>query len=109
MLNTGFKDIVYIVEAPLFIFFTLMSVLHDDVQMDHSTARNTKDLKFMWSQDIYNWISPLNKQSGWPFILTQQSMGRIEWYFWSLAHFRFLKHLMVFLRYLKRNSTTGLT
>ena len=25
-------------------------------------------------------------------------MGRIEWYFWSLAHFRFLKHLMVFLR-----------
>ena len=27
-------------------------------------------------QDIYDWISPLNKRSGLPFILTQQSMGR---------------------------------
>ena len=27
-------------------------------------------------QDSYDWISPLNKRSGLPFILTQQSMGR---------------------------------
>ena len=30
-------------------------------------------------QDIYDWISPLNKRSGRPFILTQQSMGRKEY------------------------------
>ena len=29
-------------------------------------------------QDIYDWISPLNKRSGLPYILTQQSMGRNE-------------------------------
>ena len=29
-------------------------------------------------QDVYDWISPLNKRSGLPFILTQQSMGRNE-------------------------------
>ena len=44
-------------------------------------------------QDIYDWISPLNKWSGRPFILTQQSVGKNEWYFWSLPYFCFLKHL----------------
>ena len=29
-------------------------------------------------QDICDWISPLNKQSGLPFILIQQSMGKIS-------------------------------
>ena len=30
-------------------------------------------------QDIYDWISPLNKLSGSSFILTQQSMGKNEY------------------------------
>ena len=30
-------------------------------------------------QDIYDWISPLNKLSGLPFIIIQQSMGRNEY------------------------------
>ena len=30
-------------------------------------------------QDIYDWISPLNKRSGTPFILTQQSVGINEY------------------------------
>ena len=43
------------------------------------TARNTKvwNLCFYY-QYIYDWISQLNKWSGLPFILTQQSMGRNE-------------------------------
>ena len=32
-------------------------------------------------QDIYDWISPLNKRSGRPFILTQQSMGEMSMVF----------------------------
>ena len=50
-------------------------------------------------QDIYDWISPLNKQSGRPFILTQQSMGRNEYGISGHLHiFAFLKHLIVLLR-----------
>ena len=37
----------------LFIFLTLMSVLYDDVQMDHQTARDTKVLKCMRSLSRY--------------------------------------------------------
>ena len=50
-------------------------------------------------QDIYDWMSPLNKQSGLPFILTQQSMGRHEQdKSCHLSIFTSLKHLMVLLR-----------
>ena len=50
-------------------------------------------------QDICDWISPLNKRSGWPFILTQQSMGRnVYGISGHLQIFAFLKHLMVLLR-----------
>ena len=50
-------------------------------------------------QNIYDWISPLNKQSGRPFILTQQSMGRNEYGISGHLHiFAVLKHLMVLLR-----------
>ena len=57
-----------------------MSVLYDDVQMDNKQPGMQK----FWNlcglyQDIYDWISPLNKRSGWPFILAQQSMGRNEY------------------------------
>ena len=48
-LHQTFKDI-NIVEAPFENFWTLMSVLYDDILMDHHTkitARNTKVLKFM--------------------------------------------------------------
>ena len=50
-------------------------------------------------QDIYDWISPLNKSSGLPFILTQQSVGRSEQN--KSGHssiFTALKHLVVLLR-----------
>ena len=50
-------------------------------------------------QDIYDWISPLNKWSGRSFILTQQSMGRNEYGISGHLHIiAFLKHLMVLLR-----------
>ena len=83
----------------LIFFFTLMSVLYD-VQMDHYTARNTKVLKLCGLyQDINDWISPLNKQSGRPFIRTQQSMRRNEYGISGHLHIlAFLKHLMVLLR-----------
>ena len=45
-------------------------------------------------RDIYDWISPLNKRSGIPFILTQQSMGRNEYVISGHLHNSlFLKHL----------------
>ena len=50
-------------------------------------------------QDIYDWISPLNKRSGRPFILTQQSIGRNKYGISGHLHiFALLKHLMVLLR-----------
>ena len=56
-----------------------------------------RGIQFFWNwcshyQEIYDWISPLNKRSGSPFILTQQSMGENEYvesdhlsilFFWS--------------------------
>ena len=50
-------------------------------------------------QDIYDWISPLNKRCGRSFILTQGSMGRNDYGISGHLHiFAFLKHLMVLLR-----------
>ena len=44
-------------------------------------------------------ISPLNKQSGRTFILTQQSMGEYEYGISGHLHiFVILKHLIVLLR-----------
>ena len=50
----------------------------------------------LWSlyQDIYDWISPLNKWSGRPFILTQQSMRRNKYGISGhLQYFRFFEAL----------------
>ena len=50
-------------------------------------------------QDIYDWISPLNKWSGLPFILKQQSMGELSKINLVIClFFTSLKHLMVLLR-----------
>ena len=69
---SGLKTLFNIVEAPLKKKNFDVPVLNDDVQIR----------KFWHScchfQDIYDWISPLNKPSGLPFIQTQQSMGRNE-------------------------------
>ena len=83
----------------LIFFLTLMSVL----LMFRWTNKQPGIQKFWNScglyQDIYDWISPLNKRSGWSFILTQQSMGRNEYGISGHLHiFAFLKHLMVLLR-----------
>ena len=48
-----------------------MSVLYNDVQMEQIHRQETAG----YYQDIYDWISPLNKWSGSPFIITQQSRG----------------------------------
>ena len=57
-----------------------MFVLYDDVQMDpiNSQEYNSFEIYAVTHQDIYDWISSINKRSGSPFILTQQSMGRTE-------------------------------
>ena len=50
-------------------------------------------------QDIYDGISPLNKRSGSPFILAQQSMGGNEYgKSGHLSIFTVLKHLMMLLK-----------
>ena len=48
-------------------------------------------------QDIYDWISPLNKRSG---IYSNTAVYGEKWelYVWSLAYLRFLKHLILLLR-----------
>ena len=79
-----------------------MSVLYDDSNGPFN-SQDTKVLTFMRSvyQDRlgYNWISPLNKQSGYLVILTQQSVGENKYGISSHLHiFAFLKHLMVLLR-----------
>ena len=81
--------------------WTLMSVLYDDVRMGHKTARNIKVLKCMRSLSIYMWLNkPLNKQSGWPFILTQQSIASNEYSISGhLPIFSFLEHLIVLLNF----------
>ena len=47
-----------------------MSVLYDDVQMDQWTARNGKSFEICavtnHFQEIYDWISSFDKQSGLP-------------------------------------------
>ena len=51
-------------------------------------------------QEINDWISPLNKRSGSPFILTQLSMGENEYgESGHLSIFTLLKHLMMLLKY----------
>ena len=51
-------------------------------------------------QDIYDWISPLNKLSDLWFILTQQSMVENEYgKSGNLSFFTYLKHLMMLLKY----------
>ena len=57
-----------------------MSVLYDDVQMEKNKQPGIQKFWNLCSQyqDIYDWISPLNKRSGLLFILTQQSVGRNE-------------------------------
>ena len=51
-------------------------------------------------QEIYDWISPLNKRSGLPFILTQKSMRENEYgESGHLSIFTLLKHLMMLLEY----------
>ena len=69
-----------IVEAPFKNCWTLMAVLYDDVPVGHETAGNIQKCWHLRGhyQDIYDWILPLNKRSGLPIILTQQSMGRNE-------------------------------
>ena len=74
------KTLFNIVEAPFF-FYTLMFVVYMCMMMSNKQPGIQK----FWNlcrhyQDIYNcyWIPPLNKQSGLPFILTEQSMGRNE-------------------------------
>ena len=51
-------------------------------------------------QNIYDWISPLNKRSGRPFILTQESMGEMSMVFLVSCIFSLFwsMHLMVLLR-----------
>ena len=50
-------------------------------------------------KDICDWISSLNKRSGLPSILTQQSMGRNEYdESGHLSIFTLLRHLMMFLK-----------
>ena len=48
-------------------------------------------------QEIYDWISPLNKRAGSAFILTQLSMGENEYGesgpFWPLVYFHFFEAL----------------
>ena len=51
-------------------------------------------------QEIYDWISPLNKRAGSAFILTQYSMGGNEGHSGHLYIFTLLKHLMMLLKYI---------
>ena len=69
------KTLLNIVETPFKKCWTLMSVLY--MMMFRWTNKQPGIQKF-WNlcghyQDIYHWVSPLNKRSGSPFILTQQS------------------------------------
>ena len=95
------KTLFNIVEAPLILFLLWCLCC---IMMSRWTIKQPGIQKF-WNlcglyQDIYDWISPLNKRSGWPFyILTQQSMGRNE--YGISGHsliFAFSKHLIVLLR-----------
>ena len=64
---------------------------------------NSQEYKGFWNlwshyQDIYDWISPLNKPSDLWFILTLQSVGRNEYgKFGHLSIFTSLKHLIMLL------------
>ena len=73
-----------------------MAVLYDDVQIKQPGIQKFWNVCGLY-QDIYDSISPLNKRSGRPFILTQQSMGRNEYGISGHLHiFVFLKHLSAF-------------
>ena len=70
----------------LIFFFTLMSVLYNDVHMDQLTARITK----VWNlcchyQDIYDWILPFKKPDLW-FIYTAVNLHSHLYIFTSLKH-----------------------
>ena len=73
----AYGPLLKILEAPLKSCWTMMS---------HCLFRWTNkqpEIQKLWHlcshcQDIYDWISPLNKPSGLPFILTQQSMGKMS-------------------------------
>ena len=77
------KDICLtnVVEAPLKNFFVELWCLC--CMMMFKWTNKQPGIQMFWNicghyQDICDWISPLNKLSGLPFILTQQSMGRYE-------------------------------
>ena len=74
-----------------------MSVLYDDGPLN-SQEYKSFDI-YVVSIQISMTEYQLNKRSGRPFILTQQSMGRNDYgIFGNLHIFTFLKHLMVLLR-----------
>ena len=97
--NVMLKKLFNIVEAPF--MFLLWCVC---CMMMFRWTNKQPGIQKVWNlcglyQDIYDWISPLNKRSGWPFILIQQSMGRNEYGISGHLHiFAFLKHLIVLLR-----------
>ena len=80
-MGIGLKTLFNIVEAPFEKFVELWCLCC--MMMFRWTIKQPWIQKFCnlygLYQDIYDWISPLNKRSGWPFILTQQSMGRNEY------------------------------
>ena len=74
------KALFYTVEARFKSCWTLMSVLYAVYRW---IINSPAGIQFFWNwcdhyQDIYDWISPLNKPSGLWFILTQQSTGGNE-------------------------------
>ena len=96
------KTLFNIVDAPFNFFFELWCTCMCCMMMFRWAIKQPGIQKF-WNlcglyQDIYDWISPLDKRSGRPFILTQQSMGRNEYGISGHLHiFAFLKHLMALL------------
>ena len=59
------KKLFNIVEDWFNFFLSLISVLYNDVQKGQQTARNAKVSNWCSDyQEIYDWISPLNLQSG---------------------------------------------
>ena len=77
--SLSLKTLFNIVEDRFIKCWTLMSVL----LMMFKRVNKQPEIQKFWNwcshyQEIYDWISPLNKWSGWPFILTQQSLGEMS-------------------------------
>ena len=93
------KTLFNIVEAPfkLFLNFDVCVVWWCSDEQINSQEYSSFEIYAVTIKipTLYDWISPLNKWSGSPFIQTQQSMAKWVTF---LSIFTSLKHLMVILR-----------